>query len=61
MTGFRCGGTFSARRATALRLPAGVVQAFPAAQNVVITATGGNFNGTGAIEVTVHYFRGESD
>jgi hypothetical protein len=37
------------------------VQAFTSAQDVVITATGGNFDGTGVIDVCVFYLRGESD
>lgn len=37
------------------------VQAFTAANNVVITANGGNFDGTGVIQVCVQYLRGESD
>jgi hypothetical protein len=34
---------------------------YTAAQSVVITATGGNFNGTGAIEVVAHYLTTEAD
>lgn len=37
------------------------VQAFTSAQNVVITADGGNFNGTGSIEVAVQYLIGQCD
>lgn len=37
------------------------VQAFTSAQDVVITATGGNFNGTGAIVVSVQYLMGQCD
>jgi hypothetical protein len=40
---------------------AGTIQAFTAAQDVVITASGGNFNGTGVIRVTAFYLRGECD
>lgn len=37
------------------------VQAFTAANNVVITASGGNFDGTGVIYVSVQYLIGECD
>lgn len=37
------------------------VQAFIAANNVVITASGGNFDGTGVIYVSVQYLVGEVD
>lgn len=37
------------------------VQAFIAANSVVITADGGNFNGTGSIEVSVQYLIGQCD
>jgi len=37
------------------------VQAFIAANNVVITASGGNFDGTGVIYVSVQYLIGEVD
>lgn len=37
------------------------VQAFTAANNVVITATGGNFDGTGVIYVSVQYLIGQCD
>ena len=37
------------------------VQAFTSAQDVVITASGGNFNGTGTIYVSVQYLIGQCD
>lgn len=37
------------------------IQAFTAANSVVLTAVGGNFDGTGAIQVRVAYFIGEFD
>lgn len=37
------------------------VQAFTAASDVVITAKGGNFNGTGTIYVSVQYLIGQAD
>ena len=39
----------------------GTVTCFTAANNVVITATGGDFNGTGVIYVSVQYLTGECD
>lgn len=36
-------------------------QFFNADQNVVITANGGNFDGTGVIQVIAYYIRGEAD
>lgn len=40
---------------------AGTVECFTANTSVVITATGGNFNGTGVIYVSVQYLTGECD
>lgn len=40
---------------------AGTITGFTAAQNVVITAVGGNFNGTGVIYVSAQYLIGQSD
>lgn len=34
---------------------------FTAAQNVVVTAVGGSFNGTGSIYVAAHYLIAECD
>lgn len=39
----------------------GTVEAFTSAQDVVITATGGNFDGTGVIYVSAQYIIGECD
>lgn len=50
ITGTTAGTTSNNSDATA-----SFVGAFTAANNVVITAVGGNFNGTGAIRVVVHY------
>ena len=36
-------------------------QFFTADQSVTITANGGNFNGTGTIQITAFYLRGEAD
>lgn len=40
---------------------AGAAKLYTAAQDVVLTAVGGNFNGTGAIEVVAHYLITEAD
>jgi len=40
---------------------AGTIQAFTAASDIVITAVGGNFNGTGTIYVSVQYLIGQCD
>lgn len=40
---------------------AGGIECFTSATNVVLTATGGNFDGTGVIYVVVHYLTGQSD
>jgi hypothetical protein len=39
----------------------GTIECFTAATSVIITANGGNFNGTGVIYVSVQYLTGESD
>ena len=39
----------------------GTIAAFTSANNVVLTAVGGNFDGTGVIDVSVQYLRGEVD
>ena len=39
----------------------GTIEAFTSAQDVVITATGGNFDGTGVIYVSAQYMIGECD
>lgn len=40
---------------------AGTIQAFTSASDIVITAVGGNFNGTGTIYVSVQYLIGQCD
>jgi hypothetical protein len=40
---------------------AGTIECFTAASDVVITAVGGNFNGTGTIYVSVQYLIGQCD
>jgi hypothetical protein len=39
----------------------GTIECFPSATNVVVTANGGNFNGTGVIYLSVQYMAGEAD
>ena len=38
---------------------AGTIECFPAATNVIVTAVGGNFNGTGTIYLSVQYMTGQ--
>jgi len=40
---------------------AGTIECFTAATDVILTATGANFSGTGVIYVSIQYLRGESD
>jgi hypothetical protein len=40
---------------------AGTIECFPAATNVIVTAVGGNFNGTGTIYLSVQYMTGQVD
>lgn len=39
----------------------GTVECFPAATNVIVTANGGNFNGTGVIYLSVQFMAGQAD
>jgi hypothetical protein len=39
----------------------GTIECFPAATDVIVTATGGNFNGTGVIYLSVQYMAGQAD
>jgi hypothetical protein len=39
----------------------GAVECFPAATNVIVTANGGNFNGTGVIYLSVQFMAGQAD
>jgi hypothetical protein len=56
ITGTAAGTTSDNRNWTA-----GTIECFPAATNVIVTATGGNFNGTGVIYLSVQYMAGEAD
>jgi len=56
ITGTAAGTTSDNRDWTAT-----TVQAFTAAQDVVVTAVGGNFDGTGVIYVSAQYLIGEAD
>lgn len=40
---------------------AGTIECFPAATDVIVTATGGNFDGTGVIYLSVQYMAGQAD
>ena len=56
ITGTALGTTSDNRNWTA-----GTIECFPAATDVIVTATGGNFNGTGVIYLSVQYMAGEAD
>ncbi len=56
ITGTAAGTTSDNRNWTA-----GTIECFPAATDVIVTATGGNFNGTGVIYLSVQYIAGEAD
>ena len=56
ITGTALGTTSDNRNWTA-----GTIECFPTATNVIVTATGGNFNGTGVIYLSVQYMAGEAD
>ena len=56
ITGTALGTTSDNRNWTA-----GTIECFPAATNVIVTATGGNFNGTGVIYLSVQYMTGQAD
>lgn len=56
ITGTAAGTTSDNRNWTA-----GTIECFPAATNVIVTATGGNFDGTGVIYLSVQYMAGEAD
>lgn len=40
---------------------AGTIECFPSATDVIVTATGGNFDGTGVIYLSVQYMTGQAD
>jgi hypothetical protein len=40
---------------------AGTIECFPAATDVIVTATGGNFDATGVIYLSVQYMTGQAD
>lgn len=54
-------GTASGTSSDNTNWTATTVQAFTAASDIVITAVGGNFNGTGTIYVSVQYLIGQAD
>jgi hypothetical protein len=56
ITGTAAGTTSDNRNWTA-----GTIECFPSATDVIVTATGGNFNGTGVIYLSVQYMAGEAD
>jgi hypothetical protein len=56
ITGTAAGTTSDNRNWTA-----GTIECFPSATNVIVTATGGNFNATGVIYLSVQYMAGEAD
>ena len=56
ITGTAAGTTSDNRNWTA-----GTIECFPSATDVIVTATGGNFNGTGVIYLSVQYMTGQAD
>lgn len=54
-------GTASGTSSDNTNWTATTVQAFTAATDVIVTATGGNFNGTGVIYLSVQYLIGQAD
>jgi hypothetical protein len=56
ITGTAAGTTSDNRNWTA-----GTIECFPTATDIIVTATGGNFNGTGVIYLSVQYMAGEAD
>jgi hypothetical protein len=56
ITGTAAGTTSDNRNWTA-----GTIECFPTATSVIVTATGGNFNATGVIYLSVQYMAGEAD
>jgi hypothetical protein len=56
ITGTAAGTTSDNRNWTA-----GTIECFPSATDVIVTATGGNFNATGVIYLSVQYMAGEAD
>ena len=40
---------------------AGTIECFPAATDIIVTATGGNFDATGVIYLSVQYMTGQAD
>jgi hypothetical protein len=56
ITGTALGTTSDNRNWTA-----GTIECFPSATDVIVTATGGNFNGTGVIYLSVQYMAGQAD
>jgi hypothetical protein len=56
ITGTALGTTSDNRNWTA-----GTIECFPSATDVIVTATGGNFNGAGVIYLSVQYMAGEAD
>jgi len=56
ITGTAAGTTSDNRNWTA-----GTIECFPTATDVIVTATGGNFDATGVIYLSVQYMAGEAD
>jgi hypothetical protein len=56
ITGTAAGTTSDNRNWTA-----GTIECFPTDTDIIVTATGGNFNGTGVIYLSVQYMTGQAD
>jgi hypothetical protein len=54
-------GTAAGTSSDGTNATSGAVNLFTAANDVVLTATGGNFNGTGVIDVCAHYLIAQAD